>query len=96
MGQQKIEGVVTYSTMPHNPKSGWGKLEPADGKADVWFGTTAAQGVVFDRGDLVEFIYHNNFRDGKPSAFRVYLKERAVTRPNERNGVTTLAGEFET
>jgi cold shock CspA family protein len=92
MGQQKIEGVVVHSTQARDALKGWGFIEPADGKSDVWFGTNSAQGVIFERGDRVEFIYHNNFRDGKPSAFRVYLKEKAVA----SDRVTTLAGEFDT
>jgi cold shock CspA family protein len=77
--QREIEGVVVYM---HRCDKPWGKIEPANGDPDVWFGTYAANGETFQKGDLVSFVYSNNFKGGKPSAFRVYLKERA--------------GEFET
>ena len=86
MGIQKTtEGVVIHSTMVDDPKSGWGFIEPADGSGKVWFGTHSAQGIVFEKGDVVEFLYQKEprFKD-RPSAFRVYMK------------VKLLAGELET
>ena len=53
MGKQEaVSGVVVHSTMADDPEKGWGKIMP-EGGGDVWFGMNAAQGVIFEKGDLM-------------------------------------------
>jgi cold shock CspA family protein len=74
-----IAGVVIHSTLADDPDKGWGKIEPAGGGEHVWFGTYAAQGKLFERGDLVEFLPHNSPKDpDRPAAFRVYMKRKSI------------------
>jgi hypothetical protein len=99
MGDRQTEhkGIVVY--MHDHGNKPWGKIEPANGSPEVWFGVYAANGTVFEKGDIVTFLYNREFRDGKPSAFRVYMKEKAVTDNyfvEQDDSITSLRGEFET
>jgi hypothetical protein len=81
---EKFEGVVIVSKFGESVQYGF--ITPTNGdrkrKNNVWFGETAAQGEVFEVGDVVSFAYLERPKiEGKPSAFRVWPK------------IKTLAGE---
>jgi hypothetical protein len=101
--QPTHSGVVIHAKFEADGIKGFGFIEPAgsDGSREknVFFNGFSTQRAPIGRGDEVTFVYSTNpGDDGRgPFAFRVWLKKKAIEdEPEEREAITTLAGEFDT
>ncbi|SIO24720.1 Cold shock protein, CspA family [Bradyrhizobium erythrophlei] len=89
------KGTVLFWKDNEAPKrGGFGFISPDDTpdkrETNVWFGSKALNGLTVRQRDRVDFDF-GNYRPGKgPSAAHVRLIE------DDREEITTLAGEFET
>jgi hypothetical protein len=89
-------GIVVLSKFDADGK-GFGFVEPiGDGarERNVFFNGFATKGAPVDRGDEVDFIYSDKKREQGPSAFRVWVRKRAVE-DDRRDQIETIAGEFD-
>jgi len=82
MRYPKLPGIVIYSAFTADDLTkGYGFIRPTSSGSDVarvWFGSNAAKGVLFERGDIVSFAYRRQSGNKGISASRVWLKSKAV------------------
>jgi cold shock CspA family protein len=89
-------GIVVVARMEEG--KGYGFIEPTDGNGErgknVFFGRASLQASSIERGDLVNYVLSTNPDERGPSAYRVWIKPRAVA-DERREHITTIAGEFD-
>jgi cold shock CspA family protein len=78
----KFTGTVIYTKLNDDCSKGFAFIKP-DGATDrsenVWFGSSALQGISVEKGDVVTFVYTNgkHLHEKGPSAYRVWVTEPA-------------------